>query len=616
MRKHGKWQPGPVRLLLAAALAAALLFAGFPRCNRAMADTPWPSGCDIASDAGVVMDAATGTVLYEKNMHGTYPPASITKVLTALIVLEKCDLGEEVTFSRNAVRNVEDDSTSAGYEPGDTASVETLLYALLLKSANETANALAEHVSGSTEAFAGLLNETASALGCQDSHFANPSGLNDPDHYVSAYDMALILREAIQNPVFVQIISTPYYQLPANSRYPDGLAISPGNKMVKSNWPQYRSDCIGGKTGYTQAARNTLVNAAREGDFTVVTAVLHSSNTQYEDTSRMMDFAFQNFTSVRAADTETAVSRLADDLTIGGYRGSAGLVPVVDSESRLVLPKNAPADSLTVSVEMAAPGAADDTAGTSDSTAGISDGTAGTSNSTAGTSDCTAGTPDGAAGKLTYALDGRTVGTAWLSFARQSPFGEADPGGDQAVHSALSGGTSKKESAESAESTGVPGISALLSGIGAESATGTTGVDAKSALTASSAEESAAQAGIPSVRELVGRIPRRVLWIAAGCIFLVLVLNLLLSIRRAGKAREEMEAEIRRRKREKRLRESGMTREELERMKRQIREGAARRKEGGPAEFPKKAGKTAGSPKNAGKAAGKPPEGGPADRQE
>ena len=553
MRKHGKWQPGPVRLLLAAALAAALLLAGFPRCNRAMADTPWPSGCDIASDAGVVMDAATGTVLYEKNMHGTYPPASITKVLTALIVLEKCDLGEEVTFSRNAVRNVEDDSTSAGYEPGDTASVETLLYALLLKSANETANALAEHVSGSTEAFAGLMNETASALGCQDSHFANPSGLNDPDHYVSAYDMALILREAIQNPVFVQIISTPYYQLPANSRYPDGLAISPGNKMVKSNWPQYRSDCIGGKTGYTQAARNTLVNAAREGDFTVVTAVLHSSNTQYEDTSRMMDFAFQNFTSVRAADTETAVSRLADDLTIGGYRGSAGLVPVVDSESRLVLPKNAPADSLTVSVEMAAPGAADDTAGT----------------------------PDGAAGKLTYALDGRTVGTAWLSFARQSPFGEADPGGDQAVHSALSGGTSKKESAES---TGVPGISALLSGIGAESASGTTGVDAKSALTASSAEESAAQAGIPSVRELVGRIPRRVLWIVAGCIFLVLVLNLLLSIRRAGKAREEMEAEIRRRKREKRLRESGMTREELERMKRQIREGAARRKEGGPAD--------------------------------
>ena len=599
MRKHGKWQPGPVRLLLAAVLAAALLFAGFPRCNRAMADTPWPSGCDIASDAGVVMDAATGTVLYEKNMHGTYPPASITKVLTALIVLEKCDLGEEVTFSRNAVRNVEDDSTSAGYEPGDTASVETLLYALLLKSANETANALAEHVSGSTEAFAGLMNETASALGCQDSHFANPSGLNDPDHYVSAYDMALILREAIQNPVFVQIISTPYYQLPANSRYPDGLAISPGNKMVKSNWPQYRSDCIGGKTGYTQAARNTLVNAAREGDFTVVTAVLHSSNTQYEDTSRMMDFAFQNFTSVRAADTETAVSRLADDLTIGGYRGSAGLVPVVDSESRLVLPKNAPADSLTVSVEMAAPGAADDTAGTSDSTAGIS--------------DTTAGTSDGAAGKLTYALDGQTVGTAWLSFAQQSPFGEADPGGDQAVHSALSGGTSKKESAES---TGVSGISALLSGIGAESATGTTGVDAKSALTASSAEESAAQAGIPSVRELVGRIPRRVLWIAAGCIFLVLVLNLLLSIRRAGKAREEMEAEIRRRKREKRLRESGMTREELERMKRQIREGAARRKEGGAAEFPKKAGETAGSPKNAGKAAGKPPEGGPADRQE
>jgi D-alanyl-D-alanine carboxypeptidase (penicillin-binding protein 5/6) len=547
MREQEKRLPGNLRRLLAAVLTAVLLIAECPCRYQAMADASWPSGCDIQSDAGVVMDAATGTVLYGKDIHGTYAPASITKVLTALIVLEKCDLSEEVTFSRDAVRNVEDDSSSAGYEAGDTATVETLLYALLLKSANETANALAEHVSGSTEAFAGLMNEKAAELGCEDSHFANPSGLNDPDHYVSAYDMALILREAIRNPVFVRIVSTPYYELPANSKYPEGLGISPGNKMVKSNWPQYRSDCIGGKTGYTSLALNTLVNAAREGDFTVVTAVLHSSNTQYEDTSRMMDFAFQNFSSVRAADMETQVSRLADDLTIGGYRGSAGLVPVVDEESRLVLPKNAAAGDLTVSADMAPEGA-----------------------------------PEGAAGKLTYSLGGQTVGTAWLSFTRQSALGEADPGGDQAVSSALNGESSP---AESSESAGIAGISALLPVTGTESSAGTRGVDARSALTASSSEEStAASGGLPTVRELIDRIPRRVLWITGGGIFLLLVLNLLFSIRRVRKTREEMETEIRRRKREKRLRESGVTREEFERMKEKMREGSARRRESGPEE--------------------------------
>ena len=246
-----------------AALSLALLLALAVPSQTAHASEEWPEDVSIEADAGIVMDAASGTVLYGKNIHETYAPASITKVLTSIIVLEQCDLDEVVTFSKNAVYNVEADSSSAGYDTGDTATVKDCLYALLLKSANESANALAEHTAGSTEAFAELMNEKAKELGCVDSHFANPSGLNDENHYVSAYDMALITRYAFQNETFREIASTTYYELPPNARNPEGLGVSPGNKMVKKNFPEYRPDVLGGKTGYTSIALNTLVIGAR-----------------------------------------------------------------------------------------------------------------------------------------------------------------------------------------------------------------------------------------------------------------------------------------------------------------------------------------------------------------
>ena len=195
-------------------LIGTLLLSLLAAPMQALASTEWPSDISIDSDAGIVMDANTGVVLYGKNIHETYSPASITKVLTSLIVLEHCSLDETVTFSESAVYNVESNSSSAGYDTGDTASVKDCLYALLLKSANEAANALAEHVAGSADAFAVLMNEKAAELGCQDSHFANPSGLNNEEHYVSAYDMALITRAAFENPTFAKIVETTYYKLP------------------------------------------------------------------------------------------------------------------------------------------------------------------------------------------------------------------------------------------------------------------------------------------------------------------------------------------------------------------------------------------------------------------
>lgn len=369
-----------LHLLLCLTLLGSLLL-GSPR--TVYASTDWPSDVSIESDAGIVMDAASGAVLYGKNIHETYAPASITKVLTALIVLERCSLDEMVTFSQNAVYNVEENSSSAGYDTGDTATVKDCLYALLLKSANESANALAEHVAGSTDAFAVLMNEKASQLGCQDSHFSNPSGLNDDAHYVSAYDMALITRAAFENDTFAAIVSTTYYELPPNKQNPEGQGISPGNKMIKKNWPdQYRPDVIGGKTGYTSIALNTLVNGAQQGDTRLITVILHSSGTQYDDTKRLLDFGFSNFQSVRIADYDKTFSSIGDDLKIAGLSPASGQSLTVDPESRVILPRTADFSETTASLDYTLP----------------------------------ADAPEGAIACIRYTLGERNIGQAYLTF--------------------------------------------------------------------------------------------------------------------------------------------------------------------------------------------------------
>ena len=184
----------------------------------------WPQ-CpeNIEAEGAVLLDANSGTVLYAKNEHNTYFPASITKVLTAIVVLEHVDnLETKISFSSAATKdNLEANSTVIGAVPGDKLSVRDCLYGLLLHSANDCANALAEYVAGSNAAFSDMMNEKAKEIGCTDSHFTNPSGLNNKEHYCSAMDMAKIMQYAIQNPIFLQIDATQAYTHAPISKYPD-----------------------------------------------------------------------------------------------------------------------------------------------------------------------------------------------------------------------------------------------------------------------------------------------------------------------------------------------------------------------------------------------------------
>lgn len=307
----------------------------------AAAAVPWPAGVSIEADGGILMDADTGTILYGKNEDQAYYPASITKILTALIVLKECDLDEMVTFSHDDVYNVEAGSSSAGIDEGDVLTVRDCLYALLLASANESANALACHVSGSREAFAELMNEQAKSLGCTGSHFANPSGLNDENHYTTAHDMALIAQEAIKNPDFVEISGTRSYQMAPTKKNPEGGYVANHHNMVKQNTSVTYPGAFAGKTGYTSLAGNTLVTCARRDGITLIAVVLNGHQTHYQDTKALFDFGFSKFQSLKAADHETTYRSLENDMTIAGMTAKDSISLSLDPDSRVILPKEA-----------------------------------------------------------------------------------------------------------------------------------------------------------------------------------------------------------------------------------------------------------------------------------
>lgn len=337
-----------MKRILSFLLCLALLLGLCPQ--TAFAAPAWPDNITISAEGGIVIDADTGAVLFGKNIHVNYFPASITKILTALIIIENCDMDDIVTFSHNAVYNVESGSSNAGLDEGDQLTVRDALYAMVLRSANEAANGLAEHCAGSVEQFAAMMNAKAMSLGCMESNFNNPSGLNDPDHYTTAYDMALIAKAAYANPTFLEIDSTLYYDLPVTKRNPEGLRIYPGHKMLKKNLPQYYPGIIGGKTGYTSLAGNTLVTCAERDGMRLVAVILNGHQTHYADTKTMLDFGFKNFKSLKISDFDRTYSSIENDMTIAGLPTTDLSILSIQKNRSIILPKSAEFSDATTSI--------------------------------------------------------------------------------------------------------------------------------------------------------------------------------------------------------------------------------------------------------------------------
>ena len=212
------------------------------------------SELNIDSEAALIVEASTGKILYEKNSKEVRYPASTTKVMTALLTLENCELTDTATVSHNALQLVPSGYAIANLQEGEILSIEDLLYALLVKSANEAANVLAEHISGSIEEFSNMMNNRAKELGCENTHFVNPNGVHNEDHYSTAYDLFLIAQEAMKNETFRKMVATPSYTLPATNKYSSAdRVLSNTNALIHVNNSNradnyYYEDAIGIKT--------------------------------------------------------------------------------------------------------------------------------------------------------------------------------------------------------------------------------------------------------------------------------------------------------------------------------------------------------------------------------
>lgn len=307
----------------------------------------WPTpGFTVESEGAILIDADSNAVLYEKNATTAYYPASITKVLTAIIVLENCtNLEDKVTFSYAAVNtNLEKNSTIIGAVPGDKLSVRDCLYGLLLQSANDCANALAEYVAGSNEKFAELMNQKAAELGCVNSHFANPSGLNNPEHYTCAADYAKIMQYAIKNDTFRAIDATQVYTHAPINKYPDPAAsentIYAHHHMMRRSFSDYYPGVFAGKTGYTTLAGNTLVTACERDGMTLICVILNGHNSQYRDTRNLFNFGYDNFQSLEVASADDSYNQLASNMKVDGIQIVNALDFSIDASNHVTLPKS------------------------------------------------------------------------------------------------------------------------------------------------------------------------------------------------------------------------------------------------------------------------------------
>ena len=234
----------------------------------------------IYSEGAVLIEASSGTVLYEKNSKQVLYPASTTKILTAIIAIEKCDLNETAIASKNAINTIPSNYAIADIQVGEEFTIEQLLNVMLVHSANEAANVIAEHVSGSIEEFAKLMNDKAKEIGCTRSNFVNANGIQNENHYSTAYDMALIAKYCMKNDKFREIVGTQECKLPATNIYPNVRTFKNNNNLIDKNDKYYYEYCIGGKTGYTKEAKNCLVAMSKKDNMELISVVLKGETTE------------------------------------------------------------------------------------------------------------------------------------------------------------------------------------------------------------------------------------------------------------------------------------------------------------------------------------------------
>lgn len=286
----------------------------------------WPQATDISSTAAVVMETSTNTVLYSKNADQALYPASAVKIMTCLLALENSSLDDQVTMTATGVSGVTDGGANISAQLDEVFTMEQCLYAIMVASANDIALQVAEHISGSVDAFVAAMNARAQELGCTNTVFTNPTGLPDENQHITAHDMALIMEAAMANDTFRTIAATTSYTIPATNVSGGDRVLTNNFTMINNTSDGYYEACIGGKEGYTQASGSTLVCEAAKNNMKLVCVVLNGASGVTDDEAiALLNYGFNNFSPLTLPD---------DDFN----RLSGGTV---------IVPNGAAADSLT-----------------------------------------------------------------------------------------------------------------------------------------------------------------------------------------------------------------------------------------------------------------------------
>lgn len=284
----------------------ALLLAGLSAVPAEAARVTDP---DVEAKAALLIDQKTGAVIYALNEHDELYPASLTKIMTCLLVLEAVDegrlkLSQEITATPTALEGLAEDGSTAGIEAGETLTVEELLYCLMVVSANEAGAILAEKISGTVESFVDRMNAKARELGCENTHFMNPHGYHDSQHYTSAWDLYLITKAALEHPMFMTVCDASSHTVPATNLSPE-RQLNNTNFLIRSGREYYNADVHGVKTGSHSQAGNCLVTTAQHASMDLLCVILGADRTQDEKgiwwtysfvyTDKLYNWAFDNF---------------------------------------------------------------------------------------------------------------------------------------------------------------------------------------------------------------------------------------------------------------------------------------------------------------------------------
>lgn len=295
---------------------------------------------DLFCTHAVLLEANHGDILYDKKSGERAYPASTTKLMTCLLVLEAIDYGqlsltEEITAGEDTYQNLSGNFSTANIKVGERLTVEQLLYCLMLPSANEAANVLAAAVDGAIEDFLVHMNRRAGELGCKGTHFVNPHGMHDEEHYTTAYDLALTMRECLKHDLFRTVTTTPKYIVPATNMSKEREIYNTNGLVSTWQYSGYLYDkCVGGKTGSTDAAGRCLVSAAEDGDELLISVILGSGpmeqegysklrQGQFVESERLLEYGFNNFQRVTITrgdepvdKVKVTMSRQADEVNV------------------------------------------------------------------------------------------------------------------------------------------------------------------------------------------------------------------------------------------------------------------------------------------------------------